>query len=90
MGYICTYIHTRVPLFRISGTAGRIVLKFAKRVEGPNCYMSRMWYQQLLVHNFVVHGTHSAEIWCVVRPLSYAFYTTMSAVYLHVRKSNCF
>ena len=27
---------------------------------------------------------HSADIWCVVRPMSYACHTTMGKVYLHV------
>ena len=37
-GEIYLHVHTCVPLFRISGTAGCIVLKFAMRVEGLTSY----------------------------------------------------
>ena len=86
------HVRTCVPLFHISGTVGRIALKFATWVESspvmrviqvmngvPISACAQSWGSR----------EHSAKIWCVVRPFNHESYTAMSKAYLHVCKCNC-
>ena len=44
----------------------------------------------MCIHLHLGNGwTLSAEMWCVVRSINYAFYATTSTWYLHVRKCKC-
>ena len=84
-------VRTCVPLSCISGAAGRIVLKFVcgrrdssvKRVilvmdGAPISARAQSWGSR----------EHSAEIWPIIRPISYGSYNTgMKKVHLHMSAS---
>ena len=68
------HMRTCVSLFRISGAAGRIVLKFAMWVERFTSYACYKVMDGVPISARVQsRGSqeHSAEMWCAVRPINY-------------------
>ena len=86
-------MNTCVRLLHISETAERVLLEFGMWVEWPRLAMrfTQVTDGYLCLHVRIVEicWSHSAEIECVARPITYAFYTAMGIGYLHVRKCNC-
>ena len=75
-----------VPLFRISGKDGQTALKFAMWVRDLPAMRVIQVMDGVPIHALTqctITGSrgsreHSAEIWCVVRPINYESYTAIS------------